>query len=331
MTKKNKKEPVRQKWPKEIFKKTEFYFPYKKSLFDPFLTPRQTYKFIKRQGPLRPCQSEIYDSRIAPDMDLEPITLPFAENKIPAFSHNSYSRAGLQAKTGGSTKKAGGGRGESGKRAGPYIKAGKRLLFSVIIPSYNSKTQIINSLKNLALQNFPRNEYEIVLVDDGSEDNTRSAVRNFMRQYPSLNFKAIHFPRAREKSAGEGRFRAGLARNLGAKRAEGEILAFLDADILSPPDYLERLSGDHQKADLVLLKRYHLKAGAPLENLFFDDEKIKKWRYIEEKSYWGDFYKKGFAGVQAPWKYVCSYGLSLPEKGFLARGRFWKKFCLLRL
>ena len=288
ITKKNKKIPFKQKLPKEWLKKTELYFPYKKSFSDPFLTPRQVYKFIKKHGPVNPCQSEIYDSRIAQDMELEPITLPFAKNKIPQSS--------------------------------------KKIFFSVIIPSYNNKTQLLNTLKNLALQNYPRDEYEIILVDDGSMDNTKQAVKNFMEQHPSLNLKAIYFPRVIERKSGDGRFRAGIARNLGVKHSEGEVLAFLDADILVPLDYFEKLKKEHEKADVILLKRYHLKAKTPIKNLSLDHEKLKNWYYIQEKNYWGAFYEKGFDKVRTPWKYICTYGLSLFKKDFHSVGAFGKNF-----
>ena len=288
VTKINKKIPFKQKLPKEFLKKTELYFPYKECLFDSFLTPKQVYKFIKKQGPIQPCQSEIYDSRIAQDIDLEPLTRPFAENKIPQSS--------------------------------------KKIFFSIVIPSYNNKTQLINTLKNLALQNYPRDEYEVILVDDGSTDRTKKAVKHFMDQYPSLNLKAIYLPRVMERKTGDGRFRAGIARNLGGKYSEGEILAFLDSDILVPSDYLEQLKKEHQKADVVLLKRYHLKTGSPIKNLPFDHKQLKKWYYIQDKNYWGTFYEKGFDFVQTPWKYICTYGLSLFKKDFQSVGAFGKNF-----
>ena len=262
------------------------YFPYKKHLFDPFLTPRQAVKFIKKCPHIPVYPTEVYDSRIPQDMDLEPCILPFTQNSL----------------------------------------LNKKIYFSVIIPSYNSKTELINSLKYLAQQDFPRNEYELIAVDDGSSDNTRSALADFVKQHPSLNIKALHFPRVIERKTGDSRFRAGLARNLGAKHSSGKLLAFLDSDILTPPHYLASLKKDHEKADLVLLKRYHLKPKAPIEDLFSAYKNLKGFYYIEDKKYWGAFYKKGFEQVKCPWKYVCTYGLSLSKKDFIESGAFGKNF-----
>ncbi len=313
ITKNNYKTPFQKKLPREYLERTEFYFPYKKSFFDPFLTPRQVYKFIKQQDSaknkyknltiteldstiiefnsskaIQACQSEVYDSRIPEDMELEPITQPFAVNQISQSS--------------------------------------KEIYFSVVIPSYNNKTQLINTLKYLAGQNYPKAEYEIIVVDDGSSDNTKQEITKFMQQQPGVNFKAIYFPRVVEKKAGEARFRAGIARNLGVKHSKGKILAFLDADILTPPDYLKRLKAEHEKADVILLKRYHLKHKTPIKDMSFNHEKLKKWYSIEEKNYWGPFYEKGFDKVQTPWKYICTYGLSLSKKDFQSVGAFGKNF-----
>ena len=286
VTKKNKNISLSKNLTKDSLDKIQLYFPYKISLFDSFLTPRQVYAFIKKNNKFPVYPVEIYDRRIPYDMDLEPYTLPFAENSIP----------------------------------------NNKICFSIIIPSYNRKITLINTIKNLARQNFPRNEYEIIAVDDGSNDNTRIALREFIKQNPSLNIKAIHFPRVIEKKLSDCRFRAGLARNLGSKYSQGKFLAFLDSDILTPPDYLKRLKVDHKSADLVFLKRYHLKPKAPIEDLFSAYKDLKDFYYIEDKKYWGDFYKKGFDQVKCPWKYICTYGLSLLKKDFENIGAFGKNF-----
>ena len=287
VTKKNKKVLLKQKLSKKLFKKTEFYFPYKESFFDSFLTPSQVYKFIKKQEIVNPYKGDIYDKRIAQDMDLEPLTLPFAENKILS-SQSVY--------------------------------------FSIIIPSHNNKKQLLNTLTKLTLQNYPKDEYEIIIVDDGSIDNTKQEIKKFILQHKNFNLKAIYFPRVIERKEGDARFRAGLARNLGVKHSEGQILAFLDSDILVPPYYLQKLKKEHETADVILLKRYHLKTKAIVKDFSFDHKKLKNWHYIEEKNYWGNFYKKGFDQVQTPWKYICTYGLSLSKKDFQETGTFGKNF-----
>ena len=106
----------------------------------------------------------------------------------------------------------------------------------------------------------------------------------------------------------------------------GRYLAFLDADILTPSHYLNQLEKEHLKADVVQLKRYHLKTPMDKNILLSDSENLKKNSYIEDKNYWGTFYKKGFKDSQPPWKYVCTYGLSLSKKDFMDYGRFSTNF-----
>lgn len=275
-----------------ILKNMEFYFPYKKTLYDPCLTPKDVYKYIKKKKPFSlayPYTGDIYDDRIEEDSSLEPITKPFIE----------YTSQPLQEKAD----------------------------FSIIIPSYNNKHQLINTLKQLKNLNYKKDLFEVIVVDDGSSDNTFNALKHFTDSKPNYNFQAIYFPRVRPRKPGDAGFRAGIARNLGVKYAKGKYLAFLDGDILVPPNYLTQLKVEHEGgADLVQLKRYHLKKFIPLEQLSFDWNKMKSIAFIEDKNYWKPFYEKGFEGMACPWKYTCTYGLSLLKKEFLNQGRFGRTF-----
>lgn len=98
-------------------------------------------------------------------------------------------------------------------------------LVSVIIPTYNRGSFIketINSVLNQTYQNF-----EILVIDDGSTDNTKEIVHSFNDQ----RIQYIH-----QKHSG---FPA-VARNTGMKIAKGEYIAFLDSDDLWFPQKLEK-------------------------------------------------------------------------------------------
>ena len=288
VTKANRKTPYKEGLPPQLWDKIELYFPYKEHIRDAFLTPRQVCQFVKKQGPIPPLRRDIFDRRIPPDLDLEPCLRPLRQNRLP--------------------------------------QTDQKILFSIIIPSYNNGPQLIETLKALSLQTYPRDKYEIIAVDDGSKDHTKTHALEFIQQNPGLNLTLLHCPRVTFQ--GPGRFRAGIARNLGAKHSRGRLLLFLDADILTPPGSLARLEKEHEKADLIMLKRHHLKFKAPdPSRLLFDHERLKPYTYIEERRYWESFYKKGFSGTKSPWKYVCSYGLGLSKKDFEAAGRFGKNFC----
>jgi glycosyltransferase involved in cell wall biosynthesis len=93
---------------------------------------------------------------------------------------------------------------------------------SVIVPAHNEERWIGDCLDSLARQSYP--DLEVIVVDDSSTDRTGEIAR-------ASGVKVL-----RVKRAG-----AGGARNAGARIATGEILAFLDADEIFDPDFLERL------------------------------------------------------------------------------------------
>ena len=88
---------------------------------------------------------------------------------------------------------------------------------SVIVPVYNVQKYIDNCLKSLVTQTIK--DIEIIIVNDGSEDNSEKIIEKYVRKYPS---KIKYF----EKENG------GLssARNYGLEYATGEYIAFLDSD-----------------------------------------------------------------------------------------------------
>ncbi len=87
------------------------------------------------------------------------------------------------------------------------------MLFSIIIPLYNSEESIERVLTSIYRQKFPKNDFEIICVDDKSKDATVKIVKKFK------NIKLIELPY--NKGNGE-------AKNVGASVAQGKILFFLD-------------------------------------------------------------------------------------------------------
>jgi glycosyltransferase involved in cell wall biosynthesis len=98
---------------------------------------------------------------------------------------------------------------------------------SVIIPALNEEKMIGRCLGSLAASHFPRNAFEVILVDNGSTDRTLEIAQSFstqlqlvIRQAPGLNISGL--------------------RNLGATTAKGVVLAFLDADCSITSNWLEK-------------------------------------------------------------------------------------------
>lgn len=96
---------------------------------------------------------------------------------------------------------------------------------SVIIPTYNESGVIGECLESLSRQSF--RDMEIIVVDDGSSDNTVKELQN--SRYPELQV-------LKQEHKG-----AGAARNLGAAKASGEILVFVDADMTFDTNFILNL------------------------------------------------------------------------------------------
>lgn len=83
-------------------------------------------------------------------------------------------------------------------------------------------------LKSLAKLAFARDRFEVLMVDNGSRDKTLEIAESFQDR---LNLKVLQ----------KANVRISALRNLGARAAAGDILAFLDADCLAPEDWLDRI------------------------------------------------------------------------------------------
>lgn len=102
-------------------------------------------------------------------------------------------------------------------------------LFSVIIPTYNRPTQLAACLESLTQLDYPRNRFEVIVVDDGSDKPLDAVTQPFQ---DSLNLRLI-----RQKNAGPA-----AARNHAAKLANGQYLAFTDDDCRPATDWLTALA-----------------------------------------------------------------------------------------
>lgn len=102
---------------------------------------------------------------------------------------------------------------------------------SLIIPTYNKVTRLRLTL--LGLQHVESlNEVELIFVDDGSTDETLGVLEEFATDLRQAGHPSIHV------LSGVNSGRSG-ARNLGAKKARGEVLIFMDDDLLVHPNFIK--------------------------------------------------------------------------------------------
>ena len=100
--------------------------------------------------------------------------------------------------------------------------------FSVIIPTYNRAHLISETLNTILTQHYK--QFEIIIVDDGSKDNTKEVVKKEFGKYDSIKY----FNKENEER--------GAARNFGLKEANGDYAVFFDSDDFMKPHYLETLN-----------------------------------------------------------------------------------------
>lgn len=95
---------------------------------------------------------------------------------------------------------------------------------SVIVPTYNDATRLRLCLGALEQQSLPRDQFEVIVVDNGSTDDTTDV----LAEHPGI---------VAEREPQPGSY---AARNRAIEIARGEILAFTDSDCIPAPDWLER-------------------------------------------------------------------------------------------
>lgn len=104
------------------------------------------------------------------------------------------------------------------------------MTFSIIIPLYNKAPYIEKALDSVLSQTY--SDYECVIVDDGSSDNSLQIVGRWLETHCFSCFRLV-----RQKNAG-----VSTARNNGVAASQGEYMCFLDADDWWEPTFLEEMA-----------------------------------------------------------------------------------------
>lgn len=217
--------------------------------------------------------------------------------------------------------------GVSGEEALSMNSQDPQVQISIVIPCHESHDFLINCVRHLLLQDFPRDRFEIIVVDDGSVSPATDMLLSFLApEAGQLNFRYFYLPKKTVPGEVMGSFRAGACRNYGVEESCGEIVSFLDSDMLVPSGYLELVARRLESVDLIQFVRFHIKPAkshrwTSLKELDPED------CYIEESNYWGPFFSSSdWMSVPDCWKYVCTYSLSMKRSVFRRLGGFRKTY-----
>jgi len=138
------------------------------------------------------------------------------------------------------------------------------ILLSIIVPVYNAEhtlKQCLDSIVNQPIKNF-----EIIVVDDGSRDDSQSIILEYVQKYPGLikSFTKVN------KGPGD-------TRNFGIKNSSGQYIAFVDSDDFIEPDYSVLVNSliEQHNPDLLIISynRIYKKQ----QNIFEKLYKFTKW------------------------------------------------------
>lgn len=186
---------------------------------------------------------------------------------------------------------------------------------SIIVPIYNAEKTLKRCLDSCLNQEIKN--YEVVCINDGSDDGSQEIIEEFTRRYPRI-FKAVH-----SKINGG----IGIARNLGLENSTGEYFTFIDSDDYVEANCYEFIMNKaiEENADIVIYDAYqieenHMTYLAAID--FANAGEISKQEYFLSMPYaWNkiikkSFYANGFRFPERMWysEYAC-----IPMLGIMAQ------------
>ncbi len=134
---------------------------------------------------------------------------------------------------------------------------------TVVIPVLNQERTLEACLRSLLRQTYPKDRFEVVIVDNNSSDRTREIIRAFP-------FRYAHEPQRSSYAA----------RNRGVSLARGRVVAFMDSDCEADPRWLEEGVGALERAGVDLLAGRIDIVASPIPNLF---EIYDSFKYLDQR------------------------------------------------
>lgn len=130
-------------------------------------------------------------------------------------------------------------------------------LVSIITPTYNSAKHITETIKSVQNQTFTN--WEMIIVDDCSSDNTEEIVKKIQKEDDRIQFFKL-----KENSG------SGVARNLGIEKATGHFMTFIDSDDIWFPEFITNSVDTIQKTNTPFVFSSYKRSNENLEFIYSD-------------------------------------------------------------
>ncbi len=141
-------------------------------------------------------------------------------------------------------------------------------LVSIITPTYNSAKYIAETI--LSVQNQTYSTWEMIIVDDGSIDETENSIKSI-----SVHDKRIKFIKLNQNSG------PAIARNIGIEKAQGDYMTFLDADDIWFPGFIENSIRTIEETGIHFVFSSYKRSNEKLEFVYSDFIVPKKVTYTD--------------------------------------------------
>lgn len=176
------------------------------------------------------------------------------------------------------------------------------MVLSFIIPVYDVENYVEKCLDSLTSQNIPTEEYEIVIIDDGSTDNSSKFVKDWISKNNGININLIS-----QKNSG-----LSASRNVGINNAKGDYIWFVDSDDYIFPYVLRNLLDEilHNNLDVLWFSHQTVNTNGEILPLPEEDDKSN----ISEKVLSGKvFLTENFKNSCMAWAFIIKRNLLLSE------------------
>lgn len=146
--------------------------------------------------------------------------------------------------------------------------------FSIIVPVYDAEETIAQCLDALTNQDYPVEDYETVVVNDGSKDSTLEIVEQYRAKASNLRIINLH--------TNQGRI---IAREVGARNAKYELLVFVDSRIIPESKLLQKIRQINYQPLNVTWQTYDKEYRSPYDCLFYLIRKRVYYPYFPVEQY----------------------------------------------